>query len=222
MKKEVFYLKHDYNSRNDEKVLRLRVKYPNGTGYAIYWMVLEKLAESSEGRLRLDDIDVIAYELQMDSEWITDVIRSYGLFELDNSFFWSNRLLADMNERNEKSQKAVLANKIRWDNVRKEANKNPNGVQPDIQMESKERRGEERKEKRNIKEKFKIPEVKEIQEYLEEIKCSSISAQDFSDYYQAQGWVLANGRSMKDWKAAVRTWRKRKKRQDNFSGIRQL
>ncbi len=156
--KETFYLQHDYNSRNDEKVLRLRAKYSNGTGYAIYWMILEKLAESSEGRLKLEDIDVLAFELQMDSKWIADVILSYGLFEKDEVFFWSNRLLSDMEERNEKSKKSILANKIRWDKVRKEAKKNPNGIQPDIQMdsemESKDRIGEDRKEEKNKKKKF--------------------------------------------------------------------
>jgi|SRR6185295_6867493 len=221
--KESFYLKHDYNSRNDEKVLRLRAKYSNGTGYAIYWMLLEKLAESSEGRLKLVDIDVLAFELQMESKWIADVIQSYNLFEKDDVFFWSNRLLSDINDRNEKSKKAVLANKIRWDKERKEANKNPNGIQMDSEMESKDRRGEERKDKESKKENFKIPEVKEIQEYLEEIKCTSFSAQKFFDYYQAQGWKLSNGIKMKDWKASVRTWRGREQKQDSaFSGIRQL
>lgn len=154
-RKETFYLKHDYNSRNDERVLRLRAKYPNGTGYAIYWMILEKLAESSEGRLNLSDLDVIAFELQMESKWIADVVHDSGLFEKDGVFFWSNRLLEDMTERQEKSKKAVLANKIRWDKDRKKAKYTPNGVQMESIYDPNGIQGEEKRGEENIEKIYK-------------------------------------------------------------------
>ena len=144
--KETFYLQHDYNSRNDEKVLRLRQKYPNANGYGIYWMLLEKLAESSEGRLQINDIEVIAFELHLDSEWIADVIHNYGLFTIENDFWWSDRLLEDLEKRADKSNKAILANKIRWEKerqkaviVRTDSKRTPSGIQGE------ERRGEEKK-----------------------------------------------------------------------------
>ena len=161
--KETYYLRHDYNSRNDEKVLRLRQKYPNGAGYALFWMLSEKLAESSEGRLKIQDIDVLAFELQMESEWIADVITTSGLFEVDKGFFWSNRLLSDLAARSEKSKKATLANKIRWDNVRKEVTKNPDGLRTDSKRnprKGKERKGEERKGEERKGEKDSSPAEK--------------------------------------------------------------
>lgn len=117
--KETFYLRHDYNSRNDEKILRLRKKYPDGSGYAIYWMLLEKLAESSEGRLKLSNIDDIAFDIRFSCERIADVVNQYELFECDDIYFWSNRLLSDLSERDEKSRQGKLAAKIRWDKERK-------------------------------------------------------------------------------------------------------
>lgn len=189
--KESFYIRHDYNSRNDEKILRLRQKYPNGAGYAIFWMLIEKLAESSEGRIKLEDADVLAFEIQMESKWITDVILSYNLFETDKVFFWSNRLLSDLAERNEKSKRAVLANKIRWKKAAQEASKNPNGVQMDSEMESKERKGKERKERistTNVVE--ASPQERkygneEINKMLEALK-GKIRIADFAD---AQKWA---------------------------------
>jgi hypothetical protein len=142
--KETFYLRHDYNSRNDEKILKLRREYPDGSGYAIYWMLLEKLAESSEGRLKLSDIENIAFDLRFSCERIADVINQYMLFENDNTFFWSNRLLSDLAERDEKSKQGKLAAKIRWDKERKKMQTHCNGNAD--AMQGKERKGKKGKE----------------------------------------------------------------------------
>ena len=106
--KETFFIQHDYNSRNDEKILKLRKKL-GAEGVGLFWMICEKLAESSEARLKLSDVDLIAYELQADSERIADVVLNYELFKNDKTYFWSNRLLSDIEARNEKSAKASLA-----------------------------------------------------------------------------------------------------------------
>lgn len=141
--KETFYLKHDYNARNDEKILKLRTKY-GAEGLGIYWMLVEKLAESSEGRLLLADIPSIAYELHSECERITDVIRTYGLFELNEEYFWSKRLMQDLAERNEICKKAKLSAKVRWathtrQKAHEKAHENANA------MQGKEKRGKERK-----------------------------------------------------------------------------
>jgi hypothetical protein len=53
------------------------------------------------------------------------------------------------------------------------------------------------------------PSVEDVQEYVQtrEIK---INPQKFVDYYSANGWKVGRN-SMKDWKAAVRTWEAREK-----------
>lgn len=54
--------------------------------------------------------------------------------------------------------------------------------------------------------KFKAPTAEEVGGYLAERGNRSIDPERFIDYYQTQGWKLANGRPMADWRAAVRTW----------------
>lgn len=55
---------------------------------------------------------------------------------------------------------------------------------------------------------FTPPTVEEVRGYCKQ-RGNSVDPERFVDYYQAQGWKLANGRQMKDWKAAVRsTWEK--------------
>ena len=58
---------------------------------------------------------------------------------------------------------------------------------------------------------FAPPTIDEVKAYCEERK-NGIDAQHFVDYYSRQGWMLSNGRKMKDWKATVRTWESREKK----------
>ena len=52
------------------------------------------------------------------------------------------------------------------------------------------------------------PTVDEVSAYCEE-RHNGIDAQAFVDFYSAKGWLIGKA-PMKDWKAAVRTWEKRK------------
>lgn len=52
--------------------------------------------------------------------------------------------------------------------------------------------------------KFIKPTIKEIKSYCKERK-NNIDAETFFDFYESKGWVVGKS-SMKDWKAAVRTW----------------
>lgn len=57
--------------------------------------------------------------------------------------------------------------------------------------------------------KFVKPSVEEIAAYCAE-RNNSIDPQQFFDFYESKGWKVGN-QSMKDWKAAVRTWERREK-----------
>lgn len=54
---------------------------------------------------------------------------------------------------------------------------------------------------------FSPPTVEDVRAYCRERK-NNIDPQRFVDYYQARGWKLGK-ESMKDWKAAVRTWERK-------------
>lgn len=57
--------------------------------------------------------------------------------------------------------------------------------------------------------KFLKPSVEEIAAYCSE-RDNGIDPQQFFDFYESKGWKVGN-QSMKDWKAAVRTWERREK-----------
>lgn len=54
------------------------------------------------------------------------------------------------------------------------------------------------------KKRFKKPTVKEIKNYCDE-RLNQINPDKFFNYYEANGWKVGKN-SMKDWKAAIRTW----------------
>ena len=58
--------------------------------------------------------------------------------------------------------------------------------------------------------KFKAPTTEEVDTYLAERKIEAFNSETFCDFYIARGWELSNGKKMKDWKAAVRTWENRR------------
>jgi phage replication O-like protein O len=57
---------------------------------------------------------------------------------------------------------------------------------------------------------FIKPAPQEVTEYAKTISFT-IDGQDFFDYYEARGWKYKGNVAMKDWKAAVRTWKKNQK-----------
>jgi len=56
---------------------------------------------------------------------------------------------------------------------------------------------------------FKKPTFEEVKEYCNE-RNNSVNPQSFIDFYESKGWKVGN-QSMKDWKAAIRTWEQRAK-----------
>jgi len=115
------YFSHDYNARNDQSLVKLRMKLAMD-GLGIYWCLIEMLYEN-DGRIRLDEIETIAFDLRVDSERIADVLKNYGLFKFKKDFFYSDGVNKRIELRKEKSNKARASALSRWDkDVKPDAN----------------------------------------------------------------------------------------------------
>ena len=60
---------------------------------------------------------------------------------------------------------------------------------------------------------FEKPTLSEIEQYCIE-RNNNVNAEQFYDYYESNGWKVGKN-SMKDWKAAVRTWERSEYRKPN-------
>lgn len=95
--KETFYFSHDYNASQDPKILNM-LSIMKWEGYGLFWLVVEKLAEAG-GKLKFSDLKGIAFSSQVDIQKIKSLILDFELFESNENFFWSNRLISHFEER---------------------------------------------------------------------------------------------------------------------------
>src|SRR5690606_4662900 len=91
MSKNKFYFSHDGGARNDDKIIAVRMKH-KAEGYAVYFMILEKLLESTN-YMSVKDYNVLAFDFRVSSNVVKSVIEDFGLFEFteDGKFFFSTK-----------------------------------------------------------------------------------------------------------------------------------
>ncbi len=159
MSKETFYFSHDYNARNDIKIQALLVEQ-GAVGYGVYWIIVEILHEESVKKLKLDDMTYVAIARQASTSVeqarvIVECCLKYELFTEDDGYFFSKRILKNIEMRMSVSEKRAKAGRIsaikrkRGTSVEENSTsveESPTSVQ---QHPTKERKEKERKEKDN-------------------------------------------------------------------------
>lgn len=66
-------------SRNDDRILKLRMDH-GIEGYAVYHMLMEKIAESDRCEYAIDDYKVFAFDFRVDEQLVKCVAEDYHLF----------------------------------------------------------------------------------------------------------------------------------------------
>lgn len=106
MAKDTFYFSHDYNARNDEKILELRSAY-GAEGYGIFWMVVEAMAEGSSGGLKASLAGGLALGFGIPKHRLLEIMSycmEIGLFFEKDGSYYSQRLLSHKQFRNSLSK----------------------------------------------------------------------------------------------------------------------
>ena len=101
MAKDSFWFRHDYNARNDEKILELMSEY-GAESYGIYWMIIETMAENENGCIKASLLGGLSHGFRVAKTRLIEIIqcciRVELLHEKDGNYF-SNRLLKHKEER---------------------------------------------------------------------------------------------------------------------------
>ena len=129
--KSTNYFSHDSNARNDEKLVRLRMKQ-GAAGYGVYFMILERLREEAD-YMSAKDYNMIAFDLRVDAAIVKSVVEDFGLFTFtdDGKCFYSESFTRRMDNkdtlRRQRSEGGKIGMKNRW---KKEQGKQDKEVKP--------------------------------------------------------------------------------------------
>src|SRR6188768_1611573 len=111
--KDAFYFPHDANAQNDEKLLHIVSKF-GMTGYGIYWAWVEAMHESTDGKLTVKLIEGLSLRFRVDKELLLQFYNeaiNISLFICDDKKYWSQRVLRNKDEFEQKRQKKSEAGK---------------------------------------------------------------------------------------------------------------
>lgn len=92
------WFKHDFRSREDKKLIRLKMKWKSSAPIGVFWQLCEMIYES--GGLLEYDIDVIAYNCGDDVELVGDVIQMCFIITDDN-YLTHETIVEQLDEREE-------------------------------------------------------------------------------------------------------------------------
>ena len=113
--KDAYYFSHDSNARNDQRIMKLRMKY-GPEGYGIYFMIIEILRDTEDYKLHISDVQSICFDIRDDEEKVLDVLKNYSLFEFEGDYFHSKSLTRRMDKldrikekRRESGKKGAIA-----------------------------------------------------------------------------------------------------------------
>lgn len=169
----------------------------------MYWYCLEMIAaEVATNHLTFElehDAEIIAHDMRMSREKVEDMMRymvELGLFEESSGHITCLKLLKriDLSQGGSKEFRQAILDKRKQ--VESGHSHDSVMTQSCIEVEV-----EVNKTTTTAR-----PSVEQVAEYVA-TRQVQINPQAFVDYYTANGWKVGRN-SMKDWRAAVRTWEK--------------
>lgn len=123
------WFSHDSNARNDEKIVALRMKH-GWEGYGIYWAIVEKLRESTSYRLSVN-FNLLAFDLRTTNEVIKSIVTGFGLFTIEEDYFYSRSLCERMSAKDEASGRAREKALKRWGKGTPASSENDGAASPE-------------------------------------------------------------------------------------------
>ena len=98
-------------------------------------------------------------------------------------------------------------------NLRQISEKSPPEIEIELEKEIEKEIHGSAKSTTTKRKRFEKPSISDIKQYCME-RNNNVNAEQFFDYYESNGWKVGKN-SMKDWKAAVRTWERSEYRKSN-------
>lgn len=225
------YFRHDINASEDDKILALleRGGYEQ-LGY--YWRFVEYLY-SRGGKVDKNRICGVAWALHMDVDTLSTVICSYGLFEEDDQYIYSRRVMETLKEYEavgkrmaeigrsggQASAQARAKRALEKSQADGEAEVNrtlnrtlsacSTACQPYAQQNKINKNKKNKINKKDIEDekrkRFCPPMYVDVERYAIE-KGREDLAKAFFEYFDTGKWIDSKGNPVKNWKQKFLTW----------------
>lgn len=185
------------------------------------WITLLCMASQNDGKIKFLSVESlltksgVEFDVYDSSEWdnaqnVLQNFEKYEMIKIDSKGIieiinWEKRQEHNLtvNERVAKSRAKKRSVTINVTNVTSEENR------------IEENRIEENNSNMS-KTKFQKPSFSEVNGYCSE-RSNKVDPQQFMNFYESNGWKVGKN-SMKDWRAAVRTWEKNSFSKSNYQG----
>ena len=120
------YFPHDIFANEDKKITKMLYYFRKNidkfsdnfiknnfylASYGLYWLIIQYLHLNE---IEIDDLPILADEFRVDEEFLTIIIKNFNLFRNQDSFIISDRVLRNLEEIMNKSNKAKHAVQTRW------------------------------------------------------------------------------------------------------------
>ena len=144
---------------------------------------------------------------------LIDVLENGAIYMLDIQNF-IGRGSSEADRKREYRQRIESDRTNVLTNVRQISDKTPPEIEIELEKEIKiEKEIDSSASTTTKRKRFEKPTLSEIEQYCIE-RNNNVNAEQFFDYYESNGWKVGKN-SMKDWKAAVRTWERSGYRKPN-------
>ena len=208
-------LKRDFFKRHDIRIIE---EMPNGKEYILFYLKLLLESIDHEGALRFSE--TVPYNEQMLSVITNtniDIVRSAMkmFIELNMMDVLEDRTIYMAEVEKLIGSESWSAERVRRHREKQhllQCNTTVTSCNEEIDIEKdKEIDKEKESKKKDSPKRFVPPSFDEVQAYCTE-RGNGIDAEAFIDFYTSKNWYVGKTK-MTDWKAAVRTWESRKKKQ---------
>lgn len=218
MGKDTYYFPHDFNARNDPKLIALRHKY-KAVGMAVYWTIIEFLHEQEGNKFEPKSyiISTLAEQSGANAEQVLEVIKScvdeYDLLRSDEGCYVSDRVLRNIQKREEISEARSISGKK---GALSKANaKQMPAIAEQTQANAKQssaKKGNKGKERDIVKRELVL--FKESEYFDKEVffKCLKSAGPPYNQadpksyYDKAHNWSESKENKKVDWMATVKNW----------------
>ena len=223
--KRYFWLKLHKDFFQRKEIKRLR-KIAGGDTYTIIYLKMLLRSIMSDGKLYFDGLeDDFASELALDLDekeenvqiTIQYLLKS-GLLEMcsDEEYYLPDTKDSTGCETAAASRMRkcrAKKDKLERNNVTPMLQSGYGEIEKELEIEKEIELDTKANKSPTKAKRFVKPTINEIQDYCIE-RNNNVNAEHFFDYYESNGWKVGKN-SMKDWKAAVRTWERSEYRKPN-------